>query len=98
ARNEHGKLSTDLFMVSLIVRISIALYCGVLPTASPGPITVSGFSVPIAMVCSGATVSPQVSGIASDIGGAQAFVQRLVIRTVTNAIMANSQKVCGKVY
>ncbi|KAJ1370191.1 hypothetical protein KIN20_031862 [Parelaphostrongylus tenuis] len=80
-----ARLSTDPFMIFLLAIIPIVLGCGVTPAgqASSRPFTVTGFSLPVAMAHAGSTeVSSQVPGIARDKGGAQAFVQRLVMLTV----------------
>ncbi|KAJ1354934.1 hypothetical protein KIN20_012031 [Parelaphostrongylus tenuis] len=84
-----ARVSTDLFIISLLATISAVAGCGVMPAgqARTRPFTVRGFSLPVAMVYAGFTeVSAQVSGIARDIGGARAFVQRLVIQTVFDVL------------
>ncbi|KAJ1350374.1 hypothetical protein KIN20_006153 [Parelaphostrongylus tenuis] len=80
-----ARLPTKSLMISLLAAISTVSGCGVMPAgqARSRPFTVSGFSLPVAMVYTGKTeVSSQVPGIATNKGGAQAFVQRLVMQTV----------------
>ncbi|KAJ1369287.1 hypothetical protein KIN20_030705 [Parelaphostrongylus tenuis] len=84
-----ARLMTNPIMISLLVTISAALGCGVMPAGQSRsrPFSVSGFSLPVAMVYSGKTeVLSQVPGIASDKGGAQAFVQRLIMQTVVDVL------------
>ncbi|KAJ1361398.1 hypothetical protein KIN20_020638 [Parelaphostrongylus tenuis] len=75
----------DSFMISLLAVISAVTGCGVMPAGqmSTRTFTVSGFTLPVAMVYSAdSAVSARVPGIATSKGGAQAFVQRLVMQTV----------------
>ncbi|KAJ1359147.1 hypothetical protein KIN20_031863 [Parelaphostrongylus tenuis] len=81
-----AKLPTDLFMFSLLAIISIALRCGVIPggQASTRTFTVIGFTLPVAMVYTGdSTISTQVFGIATNKGGAQVLVNRLLMQVVS---------------
>ncbi|KAJ1361504.1 hypothetical protein KIN20_020774 [Parelaphostrongylus tenuis] len=81
--------STGLSITSLLTTISIVLGCGVLPAgqSSTRTFTVTGFSLPIAMVYTENTgESARVSGIASSKAGARAFVQRLVMQTVFDVL------------
>ncbi|KAJ1370615.1 hypothetical protein KIN20_032383 [Parelaphostrongylus tenuis] len=83
------KLPTDLFMILLLASIMTALGCGVVPAgqASSRPFTVSGFSLPVAMVYSSkAEVATSVPSIATSQAGATGFVQRLVMKTVFDVL------------
>ncbi|KAJ1348386.1 hypothetical protein KIN20_003680 [Parelaphostrongylus tenuis] len=83
------KCSTDHSMMSLLAAISIALGCGVMPAGQSSTRTfiVTGFSLPVAMVYTGNTgESARAPGIAKDKGGAQIFVQRLVMQTVFDVL------------
>ncbi|KAJ1348457.1 hypothetical protein KIN20_003758 [Parelaphostrongylus tenuis] len=76
-------------MISLLATISVALGCGVMPAgqSSTKTFTVTGFSLPVAMVYTRNTgESARVPGIAKDRGGAQTFVQRLVMQTVFDVL------------
>ncbi|KAJ1354011.1 hypothetical protein KIN20_010810 [Parelaphostrongylus tenuis] len=81
---------TGSFMISLLTTISTVLGCGVMPAGqmSTRPFTVIGFTtLPVAMVyIDTTTVSALTPGIASDKGGAQAFVTRLVMQTVFDVL------------
>ncbi|KAJ1366309.1 hypothetical protein KIN20_026940 [Parelaphostrongylus tenuis] len=56
--------------------------------------TVTGFTLPVAMVYTGeATVSSQVSGIASNKGGAQTLVRRLVMQAVFDVLESQARSV-----
>ncbi|KAJ1372042.1 hypothetical protein KIN20_034100 [Parelaphostrongylus tenuis] len=84
-----SKVPINPFIISLLTTISIVLGCRVMPAgqASTRPFTVSGFSLPVAMVYAGTTeVATQVAGIATDKGAAQTFVQRLMMRTVFDVL------------
>ncbi|KAJ1356440.1 hypothetical protein KIN20_014162 [Parelaphostrongylus tenuis] len=55
-------------------------------------LTVSGFSLPVAMIyVENAAESARVSGIAANRGAAQAFVQRLVMQTVFNVLESQAR-------
>ncbi|KAJ1368346.1 hypothetical protein KIN20_029462 [Parelaphostrongylus tenuis] len=85
---------SDLFMIFLLATISTVLGCGVLPAgqASTRTFTVSGFSLPVAMIyVENAGESARVSGIAADKGAAQTFVQRLVIQTVFDVLESQAR-------
>ncbi|KAJ1365989.1 hypothetical protein KIN20_026498 [Parelaphostrongylus tenuis] len=88
-------------MISLLAIIPTVLGCGVMPAgqvyeyslrqlrdlvaASNRTFTVTGFSLPIAMVYS-STAGIQSPGIASSEAGARGFVQRLVMQTVFDVL------------
>ncbi|KAJ1357722.1 hypothetical protein KIN20_015918 [Parelaphostrongylus tenuis] len=76
-------------MISLLATISTAFGCGVMPAGqmSSRTFTVSSFTLPVAMAYTEMNdVSAQVPGIATSKGGAQAFVQRLVMQTVFDVL------------
>ncbi|KAJ1365399.1 hypothetical protein KIN20_025688 [Parelaphostrongylus tenuis] len=84
-----ARLATNLFMVSLLARISTAYGCGVMPVGqtSTRTFTITGFTLPVAMVYSGdPAISAQVRGIATSKEGAQAFILRLIMQTVFDVI------------
>ncbi|KAJ1355086.1 hypothetical protein KIN20_012356 [Parelaphostrongylus tenuis] len=84
-----SKFPIDLLMILLLASIMTALGCGVIPAgqASSRPFTVSGFSLPVAMVYSTkAEVATSVPGIATSQAGARGFVQRLVMKTVFDVL------------
>ncbi|KAJ1374643.1 hypothetical protein KIN20_037374 [Parelaphostrongylus tenuis] len=74
---------TALLMLSLFATISALFGCGVMPAARTMTFTVTGFTLPVAMVY---TETPEVFAkvprIAARETGAKAFVQRLVMQTV----------------
>ncbi|KAJ1354298.1 hypothetical protein KIN20_011181 [Parelaphostrongylus tenuis] len=71
----------------LVAAISTAFGCGVIRAgqASTRNFTVTGFTtLPAPLVYAGMpAVSPQIPGIAANKQGAQAFVSRLVMQTVS---------------
>ncbi|KAJ1353354.1 hypothetical protein KIN20_009963 [Parelaphostrongylus tenuis] len=75
------------FSISLSAIISIAMGCGVMPAgqASTRTFTVSGLTtLPVAMAYTDKPdVAAQVRGISTSKDGAQAFVSRLVMQTVS---------------
>ncbi|KAJ1346454.1 hypothetical protein KIN20_001235 [Parelaphostrongylus tenuis] len=76
-------------MIALVVISSTAMGCGVMPPgqASTRTFNVSGFTLPVAMVYSAAPdVRARIPGIATDMGGAQGFVLRLVMQTVFDVL------------
>ncbi|KAJ1369940.1 hypothetical protein KIN20_031553 [Parelaphostrongylus tenuis] len=85
-----AKHLTNFLMISLLVTISTLLGCGVMPAGrmSTRTFTVTSLTtLPVAMVYTDTTtVSAQTPGIASDRGGAKAFVSRLVMQTVSDVL------------
>ncbi|KAJ1355169.1 hypothetical protein KIN20_012477 [Parelaphostrongylus tenuis] len=84
-----AKSPTNLFMISLMTTISTVFGCGVMPAGQGSTInfTVTGFTLPVAMVYSTATdVQAQVPGIATTEAGARGFVERLVMQTVFDVL------------
>ncbi|KAJ1359887.1 hypothetical protein KIN20_018709 [Parelaphostrongylus tenuis] len=78
-----------LFMFLLLNTVPTVLGCGVMPPgqARTKSFTVTGFTLPTAMVYSGnAAVAARFPGIASNQAGAQGFVQRLVMQTVLDVL------------
>ncbi|KAJ1355475.1 hypothetical protein KIN20_012910 [Parelaphostrongylus tenuis] len=74
---------------SLLISTLTVLGCGVIPAgrASTRSFTVTGFTLPVAMVYTNTLmVSARVGGIATEKGRAQAFVERLVMRIVFNVL------------
>ncbi|KAJ1358741.1 hypothetical protein KIN20_017241 [Parelaphostrongylus tenuis] len=87
-------LPTNSFVISLMAAISTVLGCGVVPAgqASTRTFTVSGFSLPVAMVYTDMPMeSVRVSGLPSDKGVAQAFVSRLVMQTVFDVLESQAR-------
>ncbi|KAJ1354033.1 hypothetical protein KIN20_010833 [Parelaphostrongylus tenuis] len=83
-----ARKANELLMIALLATISTVLGCGVLPPGqgSTRNFTVTGFTLPVAMVCSTATdVQAQVPGIATSAAGAKSFVERLVMQTGTSS-------------
>ncbi|KAJ1355771.1 hypothetical protein KIN20_013312 [Parelaphostrongylus tenuis] len=84
----------DPLMISLLATISTVFGCGVL-TAGQGStrnFSVSGFTLPVAMVYSTAPdVQAQVPGIATSEAGAIGFVQRLVMQTVFDVLESQAR-------
>ncbi|KAJ1354006.1 hypothetical protein KIN20_010806 [Parelaphostrongylus tenuis] len=79
----------DPLVISLLATISTVFGCGVLPAGqgSTRNFTVTGFTLPVAMVYSTASdVQAQVPGIATSKAGATGFVQRLVMQTVFDVL------------
>ncbi|KAJ1367765.1 hypothetical protein KIN20_028750 [Parelaphostrongylus tenuis] len=80
---------TGHFIISLTAIISVVSGCGVMPAGqvSTRIFTVTGFTLPVAMVYTGdAAIRAQLSNIASSRGAAQASVNRLVMQTVFNVL------------
>ncbi|KAJ1370171.1 hypothetical protein KIN20_031841 [Parelaphostrongylus tenuis] len=80
---------TAPFMISLTAIISIVSGCGVVPAgqASTRIFTVTGFTLPVAMVHTGdAAIRAQLSNIANSRGAVQALVNRLVMQTVFDVL------------
>ncbi|KAJ1359149.1 hypothetical protein KIN20_017806 [Parelaphostrongylus tenuis] len=80
---------TGPFMISLTAIISVVSGCGVVPAGqvSTRIFTVTGFTLPVAMVYSrDAAIRAQLSNIASSRGAAQASVNRLVVQTVFDVL------------
>ncbi|KAJ1356750.1 hypothetical protein KIN20_014511 [Parelaphostrongylus tenuis] len=83
------RLSTSLFIISLLLAISTVLGCGVMPAgqASTRTFTVTGFTLPVAMSYTDMPmVSAQASDIAPNRGAAQLFESRLVMQTVCDVL------------
>ncbi|KAJ1351491.1 hypothetical protein KIN20_007505 [Parelaphostrongylus tenuis] len=88
-----GHLS-DLFMIFPLATISAVIGCGVMPAgqASTRTLTVSGFSLPVAMIyVENAAESTRVSGIAANRGAVRTFVQRLVMQTVFDVLESQAR-------
>ncbi|KAJ1356818.1 hypothetical protein KIN20_014623 [Parelaphostrongylus tenuis] len=84
-----ARLSTHLVTVSLLAFFSTALGCGVMPAGqgSSIPFTLTGFTLPVAMVYSPkADVPFRVPGIAANQAAARGFVQRLVMQIVIDVL------------
>ncbi|KAJ1354244.1 hypothetical protein KIN20_011118 [Parelaphostrongylus tenuis] len=80
---------TGPLIILLLVTIPTILGCGVLPPgqASTRIFTVSGFTLPVAMVYTGKpAVSAQFTSIANSEAAARRFVQRLVKQTVFDVL------------
>ncbi|KAJ1362304.1 hypothetical protein KIN20_021822 [Parelaphostrongylus tenuis] len=87
-----ARIPSDPFMIR--ATISAVFGCGVMPAGqmSTRNFTVTGFTLPVAMVYSTApSVPTQVPGIATSETGAAGFVQRLVIRTVFDALESQAR-------
>ncbi|KAJ1360351.1 hypothetical protein KIN20_019297 [Parelaphostrongylus tenuis] len=88
----HARIASHLiglFILLLLDTISTVLGCGVMPAgqARTRSFTVTGFTLPTAMVYSGnAAVAARFPGVASTPAGAQGFVQRLVMQTVLDVL------------
>ncbi|KAJ1365305.1 hypothetical protein KIN20_025568 [Parelaphostrongylus tenuis] len=83
------RLSTHLLTVSLLAFFSTALGCGVMPAGqgSSRPFTLTGFTLPVAMVYSPkADIPISVPGIAANQAAARGFVRRLVMQTVIDVL------------
>ncbi|KAJ1357326.1 hypothetical protein KIN20_015456 [Parelaphostrongylus tenuis] len=73
----------------LLISISVVLGCGVMPQgqATTRNFTVSGFTLPVAMVFTNAPTAPtQFPGISTTSNAAKSFVSRLVMQTVTDVL------------
>ncbi|KAJ1374533.1 hypothetical protein KIN20_037238 [Parelaphostrongylus tenuis] len=84
-----ARLSTNLFMISLLATISAVYGCGVMPAGqtSTRTFTITGFTLPVAIVYSrDPAISAQVGGIATSKEGAEAFVLRLIMQIVLDVI------------
>ncbi|KAJ1360344.1 hypothetical protein KIN20_019288 [Parelaphostrongylus tenuis] len=84
-----------LFMFLLLNTVSTVLGCGVMPAsqARTRSFTVTGFTLPTAMVYSGnAAVAARFPGIASTQAKAQTFVQRLVMQTVFDVLERQARR------
>ncbi|KAJ1372604.1 hypothetical protein KIN20_034796 [Parelaphostrongylus tenuis] len=84
-----ARIPSDPFMITLLATISAVFGCGVMPAGrmSTRNFTVTGFTLPVAMVYSTApSVPTQVPGIATSETGAKGFVQRLVMQTVFDVL------------
>ncbi|KAJ1359153.1 hypothetical protein KIN20_017810 [Parelaphostrongylus tenuis] len=82
-------LRTGLFMILLTAILSVVSGCGVVPAgqASTRTFTVTGFTLPVAMVHTGDTaLRARLSNIASSRGAVQALVNRLVMQTVFDVL------------
>ncbi|KAJ1359710.1 hypothetical protein KIN20_018493 [Parelaphostrongylus tenuis] len=82
-------LRAGLFMILLTAILSIVSGCGVVPAgqASTRIFTVTGFTLPVAMVHTGdAALRARLSNIASSRGAVQALVNRLVMQTVFDVL------------
>ncbi|KAJ1355635.1 hypothetical protein KIN20_013126 [Parelaphostrongylus tenuis] len=76
-------------MVFLLTTIRTVLGCGVMPAGQARTVTftVTGFTLPVAMVYTEEpNVVARVPGIATSEAGAKAFVERLVIQTVSDVL------------
>ncbi|KAJ1372996.1 hypothetical protein KIN20_035314 [Parelaphostrongylus tenuis] len=79
-------------MVFLLATIRTVFGCGMMPAGQARTVTfiVTGLTLPVAMVYTEEpSVVARVPGIATNEAGAKAFVERLVMQTTTNIIMAN---------
>ncbi|KAJ1369260.1 hypothetical protein KIN20_030677 [Parelaphostrongylus tenuis] len=66
---------------------SVGMWSACLRSSKHKDFTVSGFSLPVAMIyVETSAESVRVSGIAANKGGAQTFVQRLVMQTVFDVL------------
>ncbi|KAJ1353912.1 hypothetical protein KIN20_010698 [Parelaphostrongylus tenuis] len=86
--NKAG-VRTDHIIILLLATIATVFGCGVMPAGqgSTRNFTVTGFTLPVAMVYSTApAVSAQVPGIATTEAGAKGFVERLVKQTVSDVL------------
>ncbi|KAJ1368492.1 hypothetical protein KIN20_029629 [Parelaphostrongylus tenuis] len=91
--NMASQLS-EFFMIFLLYTISTVFGCGVMPAgqASTRTFTVSGFSLPVAMIyVENAAEFARVPGIAANRGGAQTFVHRLVMQTVFDVLESQAR-------
>ncbi|KAJ1367762.1 hypothetical protein KIN20_028747, partial [Parelaphostrongylus tenuis] len=82
-------LLTGLFVILLTAILLIVSGCGVVPAgqASTRTFTVTGFTLPVAMVHTGDTaLRALLSNIASSRGAVQALVNRLVMQTVFDVL------------
>ncbi|KAJ1370321.1 hypothetical protein KIN20_032018 [Parelaphostrongylus tenuis] len=89
-----ARFLTKCLIIPLLATVSTVLGCGVMPAgqASTRTFTVSGFTLPVAMVYSASSdVRARVPGIAADMGGAQAFVSRLVMQTVFDVLESQAR-------
>ncbi|KAJ1357651.1 hypothetical protein KIN20_015836 [Parelaphostrongylus tenuis] len=83
------KYPSGPLMISLLATMSTVSGCGVMPAGQARTIsfTVTGFTLPVAMVY---TEKPEaivrVPGIATSKAGARAFVERLVMQTVSEVL------------
>ncbi|KAJ1368204.1 hypothetical protein KIN20_029284 [Parelaphostrongylus tenuis] len=85
----NTRRATVFIVLMLLATFSIMLGCGVMPPgqASTRSFTVTGFTLPAAMVYSTeAAVRNQHPAIAASPDGAKAFVQRLVMQTVFSVL------------
>ncbi|KAJ1362277.1 hypothetical protein KIN20_021789 [Parelaphostrongylus tenuis] len=83
---------SNLIIFSLLATISTVFGCGVLPTGSTRNFTVTGFTLPVAMVYSTAPdVPPRVPGIATSAEGARRFVDRLIMQTVFDVLESQAR-------
>ncbi|KAJ1347745.1 hypothetical protein KIN20_002889 [Parelaphostrongylus tenuis] len=88
------KHATNSSIISLVATISTVFGCGVMPAGqvSTRNFTVTGFTLPVAMVYSEAIdVRAQVPGIAANAAGATGFVQRLVMQTVFDVLESQAR-------
>ncbi|KAJ1348648.1 hypothetical protein KIN20_003998 [Parelaphostrongylus tenuis] len=84
-----ARLWIDIFMNSLLITVATVLGCGVMPPgqASSRTFTVSGFTLPVAMVYSTASnIQARFPGVAPNKEAARGFVERLVMQTVFDVL------------
>ncbi|KAJ1361323.1 hypothetical protein KIN20_020540 [Parelaphostrongylus tenuis] len=88
------KRATNSSIISVVATISTVFGCGVTPAGqvSTTNFTVTGFTLPVAMVYSEAIdVRAQVPGIAANAAGATGFVRRLVMQTVIDVLESQAR-------
>ncbi|KAJ1353921.1 hypothetical protein KIN20_010699 [Parelaphostrongylus tenuis] len=88
------RLPNSRFMILLPAFLPIVLGCGVMPAgqARTTSFTVTGFTLPVAMVYSTAADAPaRVPGIATSEAGARGFVERLVMQTVLDVLQSQGR-------
>ncbi|KAJ1361734.1 hypothetical protein KIN20_021066 [Parelaphostrongylus tenuis] len=89
-----ASLPADPTIIFLLATVSTVSGCGVMPSgrASTRIFTVTGFTLPVAMVYSSSPdVRARVPGIAFGEGEARAFVQRLVMQTVFDVLESQAR-------
>ncbi|KAJ1348014.1 hypothetical protein KIN20_003222 [Parelaphostrongylus tenuis] len=86
---DMARVPIDSFMILVLVTITTALGCGVIPSgqASTRNFTVTGFTLPVNMVYSSdANIRVKASGIAASKEAVQTFVSRLLMQTVFDVL------------
>ncbi|KAJ1374537.1 hypothetical protein KIN20_037242 [Parelaphostrongylus tenuis] len=90
-----ARVPTSPAVISLFATILTVLGCGVLPAgqASTRIVTITGFTLPTAMVYStAANIQAQVSGIATSRDAARASVSRLIMQTVIDVLERDGRR------